>query len=183
MTWQAIELADHGVAVTPLPAGGRVPEPGWHQRATTDPDTIRSWPAAANVGVVCRSSGEHGLVVLDLDGEAGERQLRGMCRAAGQRWPETLTVRTPHGWHLYLWARPAPPSPAPPAPARPSGPASTCAAPADAPAGTSSAPVPSSAPAPTPSTTPPGSPHCPTGSPNTSPARGRPGRRSIPSPP
>lgn len=105
----ATELAAWGVAVFPLPAGGRVPEPGWQQRASADAEHIHAtWPTdAANVGVACRASGAHGLVVLDVDRDAGERQLHGLCRAAGEPWPETTLIRTPNGWHLYLWAPPS----------------------------------------------------------------------------
>ncbi|MGK5533416.1 bifunctional DNA primase/polymerase [Streptomyces sp. URMC 129] len=121
----AVELATWGVAVFPLPPGGRVPERGWQRQASADPEHVRAaWPSeAANVGVACRASGVHGLVVLDIDGDAGEQQLRGLCRAAGEPWPATALIRTPHGWHLYLWAPPGVVIPSTSGPRSPLGPA------------------------------------------------------------
>lgn len=119
----AVELATWGVAVFPLAPGRRVPERGWQQQATADSEHIRAtWPEAANVGVACRPSGTHGLVVLDIDRDEGERQFRGLCRAAGQPWPATALIRTPHGWHLYLWAPPGVVIPSTSGPRSPLGP-------------------------------------------------------------
>jgi Bifunctional DNA primase/polymerase, N-terminal len=52
-------LAARGLAVFPLPAGGKAPAPhGWSTAAATDPVRIRAtWPADANIGVGCWRSG------------------------------------------------------------------------------------------------------------------------------
>jgi hypothetical protein len=100
----AVALAA-GLAVFPLPPGGRRPAPGWQQRCTRDPAALRRWwPPGANVGVGCRASG---VVGLDLDRHGhdvdGVDQLAAVCAAHAQPWPDTLTVRTPSGGlHLYF---------------------------------------------------------------------------------
>jgi hypothetical protein len=99
-----------GLAVFPLPAGGKVCRPGWHSTVLADRGQLRrgGWPAGANVGVGCRASR---VVVLDLDrhdsganaGVDGLAVFHGLCQRWGQPWPDTLQVTTPHGGlHLYL---------------------------------------------------------------------------------
>ncbi|MDT9686416.1 bifunctional DNA primase/polymerase [Streptomyces sp. TRM76323] len=61
----ALRAASRGLALFHLPAGGRVPAPGWHEEATTDPAALVQLLAdGANVGVGCRASR---VVALDLD--------------------------------------------------------------------------------------------------------------------
>jgi hypothetical protein len=98
-----------GLAVFALPAGGRRPAPGWQHRCLTDPAALRQvWTPGDNIGVGCRASN---LVGLDLDQhDHGHDRVDGIAtftalRAAADRpWPTTLTVRTPHGQHLYFRA-------------------------------------------------------------------------------
>lgn len=91
-----------GLAVFPLPPGGRRPEPGWQQLAGRD---LTNWPAGANIGVGCRASD---VVGVDLDRHPG--QADGVLRFAHlcqqhDGWPDTLTVATPSGGiHLYFRA-------------------------------------------------------------------------------
>jgi hypothetical protein len=102
------ELAARGLAVFPLPPGGRRPSAsGWQERCLTDPAAVlRSWPGGANVGVGCRASRIVGLD-LDLDGD-GLTSLADLTHAHTSGWAEaldTLTVRTPSGGrHLYYRA-------------------------------------------------------------------------------
>ncbi|MEU8967062.1 bifunctional DNA primase/polymerase [Streptomyces sp. NPDC048491] len=102
----AVRAAGRGLALFPLPAGGRVPAPGWHEAATTDPAALVQLLAdGANVGVGCRASG---VVVLDLDvhgDEDGPGALAAFAERVGLRLPETFTVGTPSGGrHLYYRA-------------------------------------------------------------------------------
>jgi hypothetical protein len=100
---------ERGLALFSIPAGGRVPVPGWHAQATTDPEALTQLLAdGANVGVGCRASR---VVALDLDvhqadGPAlnGIETLRAQLDIRGlEDWPETFTVMTPHqGLHLYF---------------------------------------------------------------------------------
>lgn len=90
----------------------------WEQRATTDPDRIRTaWSAGAfNVGI---ATGPSGLVVVDLDvpkekseqgssdAPCGATSFAALCERAGQPVPLTYTVRTPSGGlHLYYAIHP-----------------------------------------------------------------------------
>ncbi len=84
--------------------------PGKHPRtikgfkdATTDRDKIIAWWAVnptANIGI---STGQSGLVILDVDGFEGQAELKALLAIHG-RLPKTLTVRTgrPGGFHVYF---------------------------------------------------------------------------------
>jgi bifunctional DNA primase/polymerase-like protein len=100
-----LAAAARGLAVFPLPAGGRGPCPsGWQRTATTDPAALIAWPAGANIGVGCWASQ---LVVLDLDAADdrhgdGRASLARLAAEHGRALPVTLTVATPSGGaHLY----------------------------------------------------------------------------------
>lgn len=97
----AAELAARGLAVFPLPPGGRRPTaPGWQHTATADVDAVlETWPTGANIGIACRPSR---LLALDLDDPDA---LARACAAHHQGEPHTLTVRTPSGGrHAYFRA-------------------------------------------------------------------------------
>lgn len=101
-----LAVAARGLAVFPLPPGGRRPAPGWQDWCTNDPDSIRRlWTPGDNIGVGCRASD---VVGLDLDrhpGVDGIAAFAAACTAHGADWPATLTIRTPHGGlHLYFRA-------------------------------------------------------------------------------
>jgi Bifunctional DNA primase/polymerase, N-terminal len=82
------------------PLGALVPR-GLEQ-ATTDPTVIDAWWSAhpaANVGV--RTGSRSGLVVLDVDGEAGAASLRSLVARHGRF--AAVWVRTGSGgWHAYF---------------------------------------------------------------------------------
>ncbi|MGW8357694.1 bifunctional DNA primase/polymerase [Streptomyces wedmorensis] len=91
-----------GLAVFPLPAGGRVPAPGWQRLVTRDEAVLPELLAdARNVGVACRALR---VVALDLDVEDdGQAVLAALADRLGEPWPYTLTVATPSGGrHLYF---------------------------------------------------------------------------------
>jgi hypothetical protein len=100
-----------GLAVFPLPTGGRVPEPGWQRRATLDDDALPELlDGGRNVGIACRASN---VVALDLDihnddgpPHNGAATLRAQLDAHGlTNWPDTFAVATPSGGlHLYFRA-------------------------------------------------------------------------------
>lgn len=105
----AARAMDRGLALFPIPAGGRVPAPGWQGQATLDPAAlVQLLDGGANVGVSCRAS--H-VLALDLDvhhadGPArnGIETLRTQLDVRGLTdWPDTFTVMTPStGLHLYF---------------------------------------------------------------------------------
>ncbi|MFR9675764.1 bifunctional DNA primase/polymerase [Streptomyces sp. TR02-1] len=97
----------YGLAVFPLPPGGRRPQAsGWqHACCTTADEVRRHWRPGANIGIGCRASR---IVGLDLDQEDdGTRRFATLCAARGRPWPHTFTVATPSGGrHLYFRAPP-----------------------------------------------------------------------------
>lgn len=124
----ALDAAARGWPVLPLRPGGKRPalhgenactrtgpcaggHVKWEQRATTDPDRIRTaWAAGPfNVGI---ATGPAGLVVVDLDqpktnadAPGGATTFRALCERAGQAVPTTRRVRTATGGtHLYFTA-------------------------------------------------------------------------------
>ncbi|SFQ28060.1 Bifunctional DNA primase/polymerase, N-terminal [Amycolatopsis rubida] len=98
------DAAARGLAVFAIPPGGNRPaEPGWQQRATSDPAVLRRiWRPGDNIGVGCWRSG---VVGLDLD-DNGVDSLAALCATHGQPWPKTLAVATPSGGqHRHLYYR------------------------------------------------------------------------------
>jgi len=103
-----LAVVERGLAVFPLPPGGRKPViKDWPNRCVTDPDTIaRYWRPGDNIGIGCKASR---IVGIDLDrnhSEAdGVETFTALCEKHGQEWPRTFTVRTPRGGlHLYYRA-------------------------------------------------------------------------------
>jgi hypothetical protein len=94
-----VALVGRGLAVFPLPSGGKAAGPGWQRACTSDLAILaRSWPRGANIGVGCRASGVAG---LDLDrhpgGPDGVAAFAQLCARLGVTWPATFTVATPSG--------------------------------------------------------------------------------------
>ena len=76
----------------------------WPQAATTNDGMIETWESQwpdANIGIVTGSSS--GLLVVDVDGEAGARSMRQLEDKFGPM-PPTVTVRTGRGHHYYFAA-------------------------------------------------------------------------------
>ena len=75
----------------------------WNTDATTDPEKVRDWwgkHANANIGIA--TGIESGIVVIDIDGEAGQKRLEEFEEEYGAL-PETLKVKSGRdgGIHLY----------------------------------------------------------------------------------
>lgn len=94
-----------GLAVFPLPIGGRVPERGWQRQATLLPELLPELLAGRGVGIGCRASR---VVALDLEVQGdddGPRVLAALADRLGERVPDTFTVGSPSGGrHLYFRA-------------------------------------------------------------------------------
>ncbi|MGX1778528.1 bifunctional DNA primase/polymerase [Nocardia brasiliensis] len=120
MMRMALAAAAAGNYVFPLrPADKRPAFKGWQDAATRDRDDIRRfWRAVPfNIGIAC---GPSRLLVLDLDAGVdgapppqwsgavdGRDVLTRLAQDAGRPVPsQTLTVRTPAGWHLYFRSPP-----------------------------------------------------------------------------
>ncbi|WP_432008628.1 bifunctional DNA primase/polymerase [Streptomyces bacillaris] len=103
----------HGETTCPRTGDCTAGHRKWEQRATTDPDRIRTaWSAGAfNVGI---ATGPSGLVVVDLDPVKakdpkgtpdGVTSLQALCERAGKAVPTTYRTRTASGgYHLYFTA-------------------------------------------------------------------------------
>jgi putative DNA primase/helicase len=84
----------------------------WQERATWDQDQLKAWwrkHPGSNVGLACGATAhDWALVVLDVDGEPGERSLEQLLIEHGQELPQTWEVRSGRadgGRHLY-WRAP-----------------------------------------------------------------------------
>jgi len=103
-----LAVVERGLAVAPIPPGGRVPAlKDWPNRCTSDRDVIlQHWPNGSNICVGMRGSNAVG---IDLDRNHtdadGVETFTKLCETHGQPWPHTLTVQSPRGGlHLYYWA-------------------------------------------------------------------------------
>lgn len=103
-------VIERGLAVFPLPPGGKVAPKGWQHTVTRDPDHARAiWPAGSNIGIACRASN---IVGIDLDrhvdgganaGVDGVEAFGALCAHWGMERPVTLETRTGNdGRHLLL---------------------------------------------------------------------------------
>jgi hypothetical protein len=77
-------------------------ESGWQKKATCDPALVDSyWERCPNTNIGIRTGKAAGVVVLDIDGEAGEATLKTLIERYGPL-PETLIAITGRGRHLYF---------------------------------------------------------------------------------
>ncbi len=95
----ALALAGRGWSVIPLIPGEKRPLLDWkpYQAKPATAEQIRAWwgeHPEANLGIV--TGAVSGLVVLDLDGPAGLKSIK------GKHLPPTLSCKTPRGWHYYF---------------------------------------------------------------------------------
>jgi uncharacterized protein YdaU (DUF1376 family) len=120
LRYSAVELAKQGYRVFPLhissngkcscgnpacPSPGKHPRiNGWREKASSDPiivDTFWARFPDSNIGIATGQGSD--VVVLDVDGEIGEATLKSLAEAHGGL-PDTLTVLTGRGKHLYFKA-------------------------------------------------------------------------------
>ncbi len=95
----ALGFVARGWAVFPLKPGEKVPMTGHgHRDAVTDIVKVRAtWTGTPNANIGIATGDISGISVIDIDGDNGiasAKQLTG-------QFPETLTIKTPHGYHLY----------------------------------------------------------------------------------
>ncbi|HEX7729880.1 MAG TPA: bifunctional DNA primase/polymerase [Terracidiphilus sp.] len=95
--------AARGWRLLPIRAHDKTPlVKGWPQLATSETRQLEAWAAqfpACNWGVA--TGAESGVFVLDVDGSPGKASLKAY-RQRGLELPETLTVATGKGGHLYF---------------------------------------------------------------------------------
>lgn len=112
----ALTAAERGWRVLPLKPGTKIPAvKRWEDKATTDPDIIRTCWTTGNWGVGI-AAGPSGLVVIDLDvlkpwescptrPNGGLDTFTELLAEVGEQMPDTYTVTTPSGGsHLYFTA-------------------------------------------------------------------------------
>jgi hypothetical protein len=98
----ALALRQRGLSVFPLQPRGKMPRVPWtpYQLALPTEEEIHTWwrdCSDANIGIV--TGAVSGLVVVDLDGPAGQAAFAERC---GGVLPDTPMVRTGRGLHLYF---------------------------------------------------------------------------------
>ena len=96
----ALSYAAKGYHVFPCKPRSKVPAtPNGFKDATTDEQTIRGWwEQHPQYNIAVATGRASGFVVLDVDGEAGERTMK----ERGLHTPATVTVKTPRGYHYWL---------------------------------------------------------------------------------
>ncbi|MFF0494373.1 bifunctional DNA primase/polymerase [Nocardia sp. NPDC004068] len=110
----AFLAADRGWFVFPLRAGQKTPAPlreraadgtllTWPQYATTDPHTIQRWWSGDRRYNIAIATGPSNLHIIDIDSAQADDPL-GHLAPPHTPLPQTFTVRTPHGRHLYFHA-------------------------------------------------------------------------------
>lgn len=99
--FEAVGYLDRGWAVLPLQYRTKKPHfdlaPRGLNSATTDLATVEAWyrkPRDLNIGIAAAASG---LVILDID----RRTLTDEGEDLWRSMPDTYTVETSDGWHLY----------------------------------------------------------------------------------
>ncbi|WP_327116640.1 bifunctional DNA primase/polymerase [Nocardia sp. NBC_01730] len=108
----ALTAAAHGWPVFPLRPGGKTPAiKRWPEQASTDTTLIDrwwSWNPRYNIAI---ATGPARLHVIDLDSDHLpspapdlDHALHQLADHLPEPAPLTLTVATPHGWHLYYRA-------------------------------------------------------------------------------
>lgn len=96
----ALDLAGRGWFVFPLIARDKMPAVRWRDESTIDPEQVDAWWVStpdANLGIDC---GPSKLAVVDIDSPEAAAALR----AKFGTLPDTYTVKTAKGWHLYYEA-------------------------------------------------------------------------------
>jgi len=86
-----------------FPCRGKTPLiKGWPQKGTCDVSQLQAWAAQfVNCNWAATTGPESGFFVVDLDGFVGLDWLRTQVDA-GNELPETMTIRTARGTHLYF---------------------------------------------------------------------------------
>lgn len=108
----ALALIGEGFYVFPCYEGGqRVKQPctahGFKDATKDTAHASELWLEHANA-VAAIACGPSGVLVIDLDGEEARERFTAVCAKYGRTdgLPSTLTVKTPHGWHLYFAVTP-----------------------------------------------------------------------------
>ncbi|WP_107657465.1 bifunctional DNA primase/polymerase [Nocardia suismassiliense] len=109
----ALAAAERGWSVFPLSPGRKKPPifKNWPEHASTDPQRIHrwwSWNPRFNVAIATGLSQLH---VIDLDAthlrppaRCFDDALATLSNHLSEPAPSTLTIASPHGWHLYYTA-------------------------------------------------------------------------------
>ncbi|MGX1778342.1 bifunctional DNA primase/polymerase [Nocardia brasiliensis] len=112
----ALAAADRGWFVFPLRSGRKTPASlrlrnadgtpcTWPLYATIDTDQIRNWWSGQRRHNIAVATGPSNLHVIDIDGTGHDGKHLTALRSGLsvlEPLPATLTVRTPHGLHLYF---------------------------------------------------------------------------------
>src|SRR6516162_9232149 len=103
MLQHALTLAARGWRVLPCEYRGKTALlPQWPERATCDPAEVRAlWHRYPDANIGVATGNGSGIFVLDVDGQKGTDSLLDWA-SKGLQIPETLSVKTGEGFHLYF---------------------------------------------------------------------------------
>jgi hypothetical protein len=92
----------HGLSVIPLKPNSKEAAIAWgvfQERRPTPEEVANWWRSGSNFGLAVVCGKVSGIVVLDID---NEEKFDTALKAIGEKLPDTPTVRTRKGWHLYF---------------------------------------------------------------------------------
>jgi hypothetical protein len=92
----------HGLSVIPLKPNSKDAATAWgvfQEQRPTPEEVANWWRSGSNFGLGIVCGRVSGIVVLDID---DEEKFGVALKAIGEKLPDTPTVRTRKGWHLYF---------------------------------------------------------------------------------
>ena len=100
----ALDAANRGWPTFRLSYRQKIPLPGSRgfHAATTDVETLRQWFASGDMNIGLATGGRSRLLILDIDGNHGGFEAIESLQGENGALPQTATVRTGSGWHLYF---------------------------------------------------------------------------------
>lgn len=110
-TAERARLQALNIAITPGPPGKKFAYKNGREEASTSRRRLRIFGRDDSTIAVCDRSGEHGMLIIDLDRNHdpsidGVENFKRLCQKAKIELAPTLVIATPRGgMHFYYWQR------------------------------------------------------------------------------